>query len=340
MKAPQSKADLEILISDKVEESLHLDYKDARSLQPDGKRNPKTEIAKDVTAMANSAGGIIIYGMKEYDEQGKAHFPEKITPIDRTRFSREWLEQVINSNISPKIEGLQIHPVLLDQANEVVYVVEIPQSATAHQNTADGRYYRRYNFMSEWMVDYEIRDIQNRAKHPTIELDIEIEKRTYEVSDRLGLMRSPPAFNQQPEKKYATSWSCRLYPKNVGSVYALYINFLVQIPEDTIDPNEAKDLKKLGAGIVQFNGDNTHRDVVDMRGDPLTGYYPRYGPSRFDPILPGLKGSPEILTLRNNPILDGRELTWTVYADNATPRKGKVRLDEIPIIERDERTQQ
>ena len=40
-------------------------------------------------------------------------------------------------------------------------VVEIPKSLTAHQ-ARDLRYYRRYNFESVAMVDYEIRDVMNR----------------------------------------------------------------------------------------------------------------------------------------------------------------------------------
>ena len=110
----------------------------------DGK---KTEITKDVSAMANSAGGLIIYGIREFDDKAKRHLPEKIDPIDRTLFSREWLEQVIN-NIRPRIDKLRITPVPVDpnaHPNSVVYVVEIPRSITAHQDS-DLRYYRRYNF--------------------------------------------------------------------------------------------------------------------------------------------------------------------------------------------------
>ena len=50
-------------IDDGIEESLNLDYKAAGALaKTDGK---KKEITKDVSAMANSDGGIIIYGVTE-----------------------------------------------------------------------------------------------------------------------------------------------------------------------------------------------------------------------------------------------------------------------------------
>lgn len=57
------KADLQWHVDNQVEESLHLDYKAAYSLQKtDGKR---AEVGKDVSAFANSDGGTIIYGMGE-----------------------------------------------------------------------------------------------------------------------------------------------------------------------------------------------------------------------------------------------------------------------------------
>jgi len=163
---------IEELISTGIEENLNLDYKAADALgKSDGK---KAEISKDVSAFANSAGGVIIYGVQEFNEPAKRHLPEKINPIDRTAFTKEWLEQVINTNLSPKISGLKIYPVTIGtvEKNEVVYVVDIPQSNTAHQ-AKDKRYYRRYNFESVPMDDYEIKDIINRTNKTDIEISFQ-----------------------------------------------------------------------------------------------------------------------------------------------------------------------
>ena len=164
---------IEELITTGVEENLNLDYKAADALgKTDGK---KAEISKDVSAFTNSAGGIIIYGIDEFNDPAKRHLPEKINAVDRTVFTKEWLEQVINSNLSPKISGLKIHPITIGQIddNKVVYVVEIPQSDTAHQ-AKDKRYYRRYNFESIPMDDYEVKDIINRANKTDIKITFEI----------------------------------------------------------------------------------------------------------------------------------------------------------------------
>jgi len=166
-------ARLQRYITDQIEENLTLDYKASDALaKTDGKRK---EVTKDVSAFANSAGGIIIYGMREYDEAARKHLPEKLDPIDRNQFSKEWLEQVIG-NIRPRIEAMLIHPVSLNGiSTHVAYIVEIPKSITAHQAT-DYRYYRRFNFESVPMEDYEIQDIRNRRHTflPLVKFDVEV----------------------------------------------------------------------------------------------------------------------------------------------------------------------
>lgn len=145
-------------ITDEIEESLTLDYKASDALaRSDGK---KIEVTKDVSAMANADGGVIVYGLKEHPE--KRHLVEKFDPIDRRQFTKEWLDQII-STIRPYIDTVIVHPVSLSTGdNDVAYVVEIPKGHTAHQ-ARDLRYYRRHNFESVAMQDYEVRDVMNRA---------------------------------------------------------------------------------------------------------------------------------------------------------------------------------
>lgn len=92
-------SDLEYLINNEVEENIHLDYKASGALS---KEDPKrTEITKDVSAFANSDGGIIIYGLSEKD-----HKPGALSFIDGSKLTKEWLENVITL-IQPRIDGLK-----------------------------------------------------------------------------------------------------------------------------------------------------------------------------------------------------------------------------------------
>ena len=110
--------DIDLLIQNRVQESLTLDYKGCDSLD---KNNPnrKKELSKDVSAFANSAGGIILYGVIETN-----HLPIKIdVGYDPADLTREWLEQVINSSIQRRIDGIRIKQIELNKSNpgKVIY---------------------------------------------------------------------------------------------------------------------------------------------------------------------------------------------------------------------------
>lgn len=311
-------------IDDQVEENSTLEYKEADAIgRSDAK---KKEIAKDVSAIANSSGGRIIYGIRECKEA--RHFPEAITPIKRGEYSKEWLEQIIIGNISPKIEGIIIHSVACAEENEVVYVVDVPMSSTAHQCTADHRYYKRYNFQSVPMLDYEIRDVMNRAKHPVIELLFYITTETYEVHD---LMRSLSPYAGKKEPQYATEIKLHIVPTNIGDVYANYVAYFVDLPKDILHQSSIDELNEIAEETMQYQGDNTYRDVVDYKAMPFGGGIPKYGSSRFDPILPRLKGVSRKIRLTAVPETDDRDIVWRVHADNAEPRIGYQSLGGIPV---------
>jgi hypothetical protein len=160
-----TEADLIDLIQNDVQEDLHLDYKQSAALaRTDACRN---ELSKDVAAFANSDGGRIVYGIAE-----DRHHPDKIDEcVDATQLKREWLEQVISSDVRPKIDDLKIYPIPLPSkgADRVSYVIDIPQSKSrAPHQSRDKRYYKRYNFQSVPMEDYEIRDIMRRATTPDL----------------------------------------------------------------------------------------------------------------------------------------------------------------------------
>ncbi len=135
----------------------------------------KAEIVKDVSAFANSSGGTLIYGIAECQQREHRHRPEKIDPVNRREFSKEWLEQIIQS-IQPRIDGIIVEPLPLD-ASSACYVVTIPQSHTAHQ-ARDHVYYRRHNFNVLPMEDYELRDVMNRRRRPRIRASVFASRKT------------------------------------------------------------------------------------------------------------------------------------------------------------------
>lgn len=326
-------SDIENLILNQVEENIHLDYKAADALQKtDGK---KKEISKDISAFANSDGGIVIYGVKEFTEPTKKYLPEKIDPIDRNLISKEWLEQVINSNVSPRIDGIKITPIsILTEKDNVVYVVEIPKSNTAHQ-AGDQRYYKRFNFESVAMYDYEIRDVMNRKKFPKIELSLEIEQYTYEVKSMFPAM---PTFNfnqpqRQPEKVFKTTNTLTVYGHNVGGVYADYVNCYLEVPASMLDDKEYDHINtfdKGGIAYKQIYCDNTIREVKEVTPLMNNTYY-KYWPSRYDPILPDTNSRLKKIILRSDLSEFLGTIFWSINADNAPKTFGQIDFKEIEI---------
>lgn len=156
--------DIEGLIKNEVEESLYLDYKEARALAKTDKA--RLDITKDVSSFANSDGGIIVYGVSE---QGAK--PKEVTPIDGSEFAKEWLENIIQQ-IQPRIDGIKIFPIRIEgDIKRSIYVVQIPRSANAPHMAKDNRYYKRINFQSLPMEDYEIKDTYNRVTTPNLVID-------------------------------------------------------------------------------------------------------------------------------------------------------------------------
>ena len=156
--------DITALVYNEAEESVHLDFKAAGSLSKDDKK--KVEIAKDVSAFANSDGGIIVYGIEEKDH--KAH---ALSYIDGNTYTKEWLEQVIQDNIQRRIDGLEIFPIR-EEGNvaKSIYVVKIPRSSNTPHMSADKCYYKRNNFRSVKMEEYEVRDLFYRESTPNLKI--------------------------------------------------------------------------------------------------------------------------------------------------------------------------
>ena len=157
-KKEYTEQDIDSLIKNKVEESINLDFKSSDSLGSE--QSKKKELSKDVSSFANSAGGIIIYGITENN-----HVAESPSFIDGNKFTKEWIEQVIHSNIHRKVDGILIIPVRFNNdASKTVYVIKIPESSQAPHMASDNRYYTRNNFESVPMEEYEVRNLYNRLQ--------------------------------------------------------------------------------------------------------------------------------------------------------------------------------
>lgn len=325
--------DLQSLIDNEIEESTVLEYKRSFRFDKENKENQKwrMELAKDVSAMANAIGGTIIYGIDENEISKDHKVASELVPIPYKEMSKERLSQILSSNIQPIIDNIEIR-IIHNDANSGFFIVQIPQSNTAHQNRIDHRYYKRRNATVESMEDYEIRDVMNRSKHPLVGVDITLVKKVLNITEsRLSNDYSSLGFQTTHKQEIKYELQFRLV--NMGRIYAKYINCFIHIPliynpNDEKGPDGVDRIKK--CYVVKV--DNTIRDAIDVHGENIV-----YGPSRYDPLLPGVMGEVRRCSVNFNDIdkNDSMPPIWySLMADNAPERRIEVEWKDINVIEK------
>jgi hypothetical protein len=309
---------LQNFITSGIEESLTLEYKSAEALdRVDAK---KKEITKDVSAMANSAGGVLIYGIAEFSGENRRHLPERITPVDRREFPREWVEQIVQA-IRPRIDGIIIHSVNLSSGeNDTAYIIEIPQSNTAHQ-ASDHRYYKRFNFQAVPMEDYEIRDVMFREQTPNITLNFLIEiTEKYDISV-MGKFKNAP--NPPPLPPSSPVYNLIVEARNNGSAFAQYVACFLDVPVSILQTVENKMNLKDGGKFYRHRLTNLNQEYAD---EQFKSNFPLLRSMAMNWKIP-LNAELE------NSLDENFSIKWKIYADNALPKEGRIALKEIEIVD-------
>lgn len=158
---------IEQLIDNGAQETVHLEFKRAVLLN-DRRRD---EVCKAVSAMANSDGGKLVFGLAEDKASNTFSLDEGVKDVARTI---EWLDSITRDSISPRIEGVIVTAEVLAGRNYVC--VEIPKSPSAPHQGPDKRFYKRSNNSSYPMEVYEIDDVRQRRLSglPPIRIDLEV----------------------------------------------------------------------------------------------------------------------------------------------------------------------
>jgi hypothetical protein len=165
--AQWGRAELDALIG--TAEGLVTDFKRSDSLRFVGneKNSRVGELARDVSALANAAGGRIYYGVVEERSSGRAEaFDDGLTD-DEINIDR--IGALLNGNIEPAIAGVSVYKIPLKE-NASVVIVDVPSGSTLapHQSRYDKKYYRRYDRQNQPMYDHEIKDIMRRGSAPIL----------------------------------------------------------------------------------------------------------------------------------------------------------------------------
>lgn len=158
--------DINQFIDARIEEGLTLEYKRQVS--------SNTDIAKDISAFANTDGGTIVYGVLDRDK-----IPTSIVWVTTTGVE-EKIQNVVATAIHPIVEDIKILRLPNPQNNsEAIYVIKVPKSLEA-PHMANNRYYKRHGSISIAMDHEEVKTAL-LGKGRTAAL-------TFEISANLSLL--------------------------------------------------------------------------------------------------------------------------------------------------------
>jgi len=328
MKDP-SEWDEQTLLSLPLGEFDWLEVKGRRALDlslPDVKESDvRNNLSKAVSAFANSGGGVLVLGMENpkkvwrVDDDGvnlEAHRPN----------TREWLEDIIPNLVEFPLTSFNVYAITrASEGSQIaegraVFVIDIRDSEAAPHQALDKKYYARVAGKSQPIGHRLVADIFGRRQHPQIDLEFALSSRIV-ASGYVGT-----------ETRRLVEIEIRA--RNNGRVYAQYVNCFVHIPR-ILMPEAHRDGRFVeidGIQYVRCYFENTVRDVVGL-GPAASS---TYGPSRFDPILPGLAhlwtrelrpDFPDVRDIHRNAVL-----LWEVHGDNAPKREGRQKIESLPLF--------
>ena len=170
-----------------AEEGAYLEFKKPLEFMVQGKFSKdvlSSELAETVSAFLNSDGGVLLVGVQTTPDPGDKK-AEALKPIlawstDQTfenlgvTLTASRILDIIYGNIMPKPLGIGIKAlhVPLGGSTVAIFVITVPVSNLgAHQSIKTARYYRRMSDGDVPMLDYEIRDVNNRKSGPVLLLE-------------------------------------------------------------------------------------------------------------------------------------------------------------------------
>jgi len=293
------------------------------------------ELAKQLSAFANSGGGVLVYGvLNPMDQKPRSVDDGGISIAIKSPNTREWLEDVVPNLIEFPLKKFNVYaltnkngaPTIAD--DRCIILVDIPGSDDApHQSARDQKYYARVGGKSRPIGHRLVTDIFHRGQHALFEVRLAFQSKTW-------VPRTfPPIPALYQKSKPVRGVELIVGAENRGKVYAKHVKFTLWMPEEIVasDDRDSVALTVLDGGrYYVFERTNRTRDVTGI--EPTFGTK-RYGASWLDPILPSESRVWQFRCssrLRPDGIKD-QLLRWEILCDNAPPLSQQIELKNIPF---------
>ncbi len=134
------------------------ELKSATYLQPDKKSDFKKELAKQVSAFANSGGGYLVFGISN-DRQ-----LEPCTDVVGRQSMGDFLSTMTEQSVEQPIRHFRTHSIpFSDDSSKHLYVIEVEDSPAApHQAKEERQYYYRIDGHSKPAPHFHLELLRNR----------------------------------------------------------------------------------------------------------------------------------------------------------------------------------
>jgi len=291
----KSITDVQALIDAAHRETETLEYKAAMSPFSDQQKN---EIGKDVSALANSSGGVIIYGVS--NDPADPTRPTSISGINPKNI--ETFDRVVNSAIRPMIVGIERR--CLPSDNPRVMAVYVPQSEHSPHQNSDNKYYHRSGTESRPMGHDLVELHFGRRRSPVLSIEI-------------AVLRPLVAFTGEPA--VSNDLVLRVFVNNTGKRAARYVQAIFKFPP-------AEQVSRLTAprGAWQ-NIDDLYSGRQVRQFSENTGIFHAESETSVLEIQFGIarafaESAPE------TPLIE-----WTLAADEMSARRGSFSLKDLGI---------
>lgn len=283
----------------------------------------RDELAKQLSAFANTGGGAIIYGI---NDEGQIDLGGVSRVLKGRQSTKDWLETVIPTlaefeiigvnvrEIQPSCNSSQLH------GDKSLFVVEIPDSDRApHQSTRDKLYYVRLGGTSQRASHRLIEDIRSRFRHPSVVVS------SAELSGWIPHLSSS-VYSLQGNLEVQLD----LRIKNTGKIKASDVclavaGYRASLSFGSVDSAIAERRTLISRGDCGF-WELEHPIYPDFEADIRLTCMTAV---ELISYVPGKTAEWNIT--RGNRAVDEVGVSWTIYADSAPPTSGVITFGSRPL---------
>jgi len=328
----KSISDLQRLCDDKAEETTSLEFKTCSELIIGSKfwdnksqtRRSRTrddvldELSKDVTALLNSNGGTIIYGIREkkskaddldidnaFNPKSKETniFPEKVV---------DWIRAHI---LPPPI--IDVIPIPVDESNPDsawFLIIKVQQGQTAYQ-ARNKLFYRRVSSTIQPMEQYEVHDVMNRAIVPDADVEFNFSKISI-TSER-------------------HEYRLNVIVKNLGDIVIQNFKLQFEFPnygDEYINYKKRNTYRDPYFGKISFWGKRSDNLLITFRS--IEKLFPKdeFDVGKYLDLRYTIDSQVYSIVRRLRPPQKAFSLNWILYADNMQPKSGVIPFSKLHVF--------